>query len=109
MAEGMEPNVGLRDRFPVFATLPLMVLLEYFVNANPNLSKCDRLWNGYSDDKQIQHCPKHGRHHEILASHGQCLLLALGSKHICHHRGQILHDESVAQYCDMELSQTDLI
>jgi hypothetical protein len=99
----MAPNVGLHDRYPVFATLPLMVLWEYFVNANLNLSTFDQLWNGCNDGMRIQHCPKHGRRREILALHGQCLSLALGSKHICHHRGQKLHGESVAPYCDKGL------
>jgi hypothetical protein len=63
----------------------------------------DRLWNGYTDGKQIQRCPRHERRREILASRDQYLWLVLGSKHICHHRGQILHDELVEQYFDMGL------
>jgi len=105
MAQGMEANAYLCDLCQEFSRQRQLVRVEVSEVSSLILSAVYQPLSDCTCGKQIQHFPSYGRRHESVESRDQSKLQVRCSKHIVHHRAQILRDAKVAQHGDKESLQ----
>jgi hypothetical protein len=91
MALGMRSISYLVSQFQEFAKRHLLVRVAESLTSNQSLLRCDLLSGDCICDKQKQHSPNYGHHHDFVELHDQLKLQGLCNKHIDHHRVQIEH------------------
>jgi len=106
MAEDMKAISHSIDQFLESATLLPLVREEASATSTRSPSASGLPSDDYICDKQPQHSPNDGHHHDCEESHDRSTLLAPCNKHTCHHREQRPLAEITELRDDMESSQT---